>query len=158
MNTNTLSLDELNAFIVRAKANSYVGSAPKSLSYRPFSHDIQFHEGSFSYIDSYFGGTDFIGQEVVYFHQQPIWAMNYYGRILVPSLIDGAQAGYIIKLSLSKLYEEGRFLGGFEHIVGDSLYTDTNQGTPASFSGKEWITRQGQQVYELLYHGGMIKD
>jgi len=158
MNTNTLPLDELNAFIVRAKANSYVGSAPKSLSYRPASHDIQFHEGSFSYIDSYFGGTDFIGQEVVYFQQQPVWAMNYYGRILIPNLIDGAQAGQIIKTSLSKLYQEGRFLGGFELMVGDSVYTDTNQGTVASFSGKEWITRQGQQVYELLYHGGMIKD
>ena len=44
MNIEALSLDELNAFIVRAKANSYVGSASKSLSYRPASHDIQFHE------------------------------------------------------------------------------------------------------------------
>lgn len=158
MNIETPSLEILNAFIVRAKANSYVGSAPKSLSYRPFSHDIQFQENDFAYLDSYFGGTDFIGQEVIYYQGQPLWAMNYYGRILVPTLINGAQAGHIIKASLSKLYEEGRFLGGFEHTVDDSLYTDTNEGTPASFSGKEWITRQGQQVYELLYHGGMIKD
>jgi hypothetical protein len=153
-----VSLEQLNAFIVRAKANSYVGDAPKSLSYRPASIDIQFHEGDFSYIDSYFGGTDFIGQEVVYFQQQPVWAMNYYGRIILPQLIDGAQAGQIIKSSLSRLYEQGRFLGGFEHSVIDSVYTDTNEGTVTSFTGKEWITRQGQQVYELHYHGGLIKD
>ena len=158
MNIETVSLDELNAFIVRAKANSYVGSAPKSLSYRPASHDLQFHENDFSYLDSYFGGTDFIGQEVVYFRQRSIWAMNYYGKILLPELIDGAQAGQIIKTSLSELYKQGRFLGGFEYMVGESVYTDTNQGTPASFSGTEWITKRGQRVYELLYHGGMIKD
>ena len=63
----TVSLDDLNAFIVQAKANTYVGGGKTSLSYRPASHDIQFHQEAFSYMDSYFGGTDFIGQEVVYF-------------------------------------------------------------------------------------------
>lgn len=154
----TVSLDVLNTFIVRAKANSYVGNAPKSLSYRPASHDIQFHDGAFSYIDSYFGGTDFIGQEVVYYEQQPIWAMNYYGQILQANLIDAAQAGQIIKQSLSLLYQQSRFLGGFEHTVDDYIYTDTSTGTIASFTGVEWITRQNQRVYELVYHGGLIKD
>ncbi len=154
----TVSLDDLNAFIVRAKANTYVGNGTKSLSYRPGSHDIQYHEELFSYIDSYFGGADFIGQEVVYHQQQPVWAMNYYGKIILPDLIDAAQAGQIIKASLSQLYKQGRFLGGFEFPVGESVYTDTNEGTAASFRGKEWITRQGQRVYELLYHGGLIKD
>lgn len=154
----TVSLDVLNAFIVRAKANSYVGDAQKSLSYRPASHDIQFHDGEYSYMDSYFGGTDFIGQEVVYFRQQPLWAMNYYGQILQPNLIDAAQAGQIIKESLSRMYQHNRFLGGFEHPVGDYLYTDTSKGAVASFTGIEWITRQDQRVYELVYHGGLIKD
>ena len=39
-------------------------------------------DGPFAYLDSYFGGTDFIGQEVVYFEGQPTWAMNYYGYIV----------------------------------------------------------------------------
>lgn len=153
-----VTLEELNAFIVRAKASTYVGSGPKSLSYRPGSHDIQFHEGSFSYMDSYFGGTDFIGQEVVYWHQRPVWAMNYYGKILIPHLINGTQAGHIIKISLTQMYQQGRFLGGFECAVEGSIYTDTSEGSVDSFSGKEWITREGQRVYELLYHGGLIKD
>ncbi len=81
------TLDQHSTFIVRAKAAAYVGQGPKSLSYRPGSHDLQFHDGDFSYLDSYFGGTDFIGQEVVYFRGKPVWAMNYYGRILEPALI-----------------------------------------------------------------------
>ncbi len=135
------SLEQLNAFIVRAKAATYVGGGAKSLSYRPGSHDLQYHEDAFSYLDGYFGGTDFLGQEVVYFEGKPVWSMNYYGRVLEPSLISAAETGQIIQESLSKMYQEGRFLGGFEHSRGDSTYVDTSQGDVAFFTGKEWITR-----------------
>lgn len=155
--TSTISLDKLDQFIVQAKAATYVGDGRKTKSSRKNSHDWAFQDGNFSYLDSYFGGTDFIGQEVVYENGEPVWAMNYYGRILQPDKITAAEAGQIIKQSLSKLYEEGRFLGGFTHTVGAFSYTDTNQGDLQSFTGKEWITRDGVTVYELVYHGGMIK-
>jgi hypothetical protein len=54
--------------------------------------------------------------------------------------------------------KEGRFLGGFEHQIADYTYTDTNEGDLAHFTGKEWITRQGIRVYELVYHGGLVKN
>lgn len=152
------SLDQLNAFIVRAKAATYVGGGQKSLSRRPGSHDLEFHEGAFAYLDSYFGGADFIGQEAVYFEGKPVWAMNYYGRILKPNLITAAEAGQMIQASLSRLYQQGRFLGGFEYTMGQDTYVDTNAGDTASFTGKEWITHNGVKVYELVYHGGLIKD
>jgi hypothetical protein len=151
------SLEQLDAFIVQAKAATYVGQGARSLSYRPGSHDLQFHQGAFAYLDSYFGGTDFIGQEVVYHGGQPVWAMNYYGRILEPALITAAQAGHIIQESLSALYAQGRFLGGFEHATPNGVYVDTNAGDVAAFTGKEWITREDARVYELVYHGGLIK-
>ena len=152
------SLDQLSAFIVRAKAVTYVGGGIKSLSRRPGSHDLEFQEGAFAYLDTYFGGADFIGQEAVWFEGKPVWAMNYYGRILEPSLITAAEAGQMIQKSLSALYQEGRFLGGFQHTLGQDTYVDTNEGDTASFTGKEWITRNGVRVYELVYHGGLIKN
>jgi hypothetical protein len=153
-----LKKDELQAFIVKAKANSYVGQGQKSLAYRPFSHDLQFHEDPFAYLDSYFGGTDFLGQEVVYFEGKPVWAMNYYGRILNPDLIDAQKAGKIIMESLGKLYQAGRFLGGYENETPLGKYIDTNEGDVFSFKGLEWITVQNEKVYELVYHGGLVKD
>jgi hypothetical protein len=153
-----LSIDELNTFIVRAKANTYVGDGKKITPSRPASHDLMFQDGDFKYLDSYFGGTDFIGQEVVYYRDQPLWAMNYYGRIIKPDLINASQAGQIIKASLTEMYKTGRFLGGFENAFGEFIYTDTSEGNAHSFIGKEWITCQNQRVYELLYHGGLIKD
>lgn len=152
------TLDQLNAFIVRAKAATYVGFGERSLSYRPGSHDLQFHEGAFSYLDSYFGSADFIGQEVVYFEGKPIWAMNSYGRILDPTPIAPWRAGQVIQESLSAMYEQGRFLGGFQHTSGDCQYFDTSEGELTCFTGREWITREGVRVYELVYHGGLVKD
>jgi hypothetical protein len=150
-------LEKLHAFIVRAKANTYAGNGTPSLSYRPHSHDLQFHEDDFSYMDSYFGGTDFLGQEVVYYESEPVWAMNYYGRILEPELITASEAGKVIKESLTELYKQKRFLGGFEYTTALGIYTDTNEGAVSSFTGEEWITRASTKVYELVYHGGLVK-
>ena len=151
------SVEQLNKFIVQAKAATYVGDGVKITPCRPGSHDLKFAEGDFAYLDSYFGGADFLGQEVVYYRGEPVWAMNYYGRILEPERIRADEAGQIIKESLSAMYQEGRFLGGFEHAIGDDAFFDTSEGDAACFSGKEWITRGRTRVYELAYHGGLIK-
>ena len=151
------SATELQSFIVRAKAATYVGGGVKIASCRPGSHDLQFVDGEWSYLDSYFGGTDFIGEEAVWYAGDPIWAMNYYGYILRPDLITPAQAGQMIKASLSRMYTENRFLGGFEHSEGGFTYVDTSEGELGCFTGREWIQRDGLKAYELVYHGGSIK-
>lgn len=115
----------LEEFIVQAKSATYVGGGNKSSTpTRIGSHDLGFRSGDWNYIDSYFGGTDFIGQEVVWHQGIPLWAMNYYGRVIRPELIDGTVAGRVIQRSLSTLYREGRFLGGFTHEVEDMIYVD----------------------------------
>ena len=154
----TIDIHELNSFIVRAKAATYVGSGEHVEPCRPGSHDLRFTDGKWTYLDSYFGGTDFIGEEVVYFDEKPVWAMNYYGHILPDDLITGSQAGQMIKASLSRMYMEGRFLGGFEYTENDLTYVDASEGNTDSFHGRE-IIRRGQDIaYELVYHGGLIRD
>ena len=148
----------LHDFIVRAKAATYVGDGQHVPSCRSGSHDLKFTDGNFSYLDSYFGGRDFIGEEVVYHDEKPAWAMNYYGHILNADLITPAQAGQVIKASLSKLYTEGRFLGGFEYHHDGFTYIDANEGDATSFRGRETISRAGETVYELYYHGGLILE
>ena len=151
------SVEQLNEFIVRAKAATYVGDGAMVTPCRPGSHDLEFKEGDFAYLDSYFGGADFLGQEVVYYRDEPVWVMNYYGRILNPQRIRADEAGQIIKQSLSAMYKENRFLGGFEYTIDDDTYVDTSEGDPTMFTGKEWIERADVRVYELVYHGGLVK-
>ena len=156
--TMTVDLDELVTFIVRAKAATYVGDGEHADPCRPGSHDLRFSEGDWDYLDSYFGGTDFIGEEVAYFEGKPVWAMNYYGRVLRVDLITAAQAGQMIRASLSEMYREGRFLGGFEHQESDLTYVDSSEGNADSFHGREFIRRAQEIAYELMYHGGLIRD
>ncbi len=122
------SMDQLHAFVVAAKRATYVGNGQKLLPYRLGSHDLQYFEGDWAYHDTYLGENDFIGQEAVYLRSQAVWAINYFGRILAPEFITSAEAGQMIKVSLAKMYAEGRFLGGFEHCEGDLTYVDTNDG------------------------------
>jgi len=152
------SVEQLNDFIIRAKAATYVGDGAKTVPCRPKSHDLRFTESDFVYLDSYFGGADFLGQEVVYYQDEPVWAMNYYGRILEPEHIRADEAGQIIKQSLSAMYQEGRFLGGYEYVTENGTYFDTSQGELTSFTGQEWIVRENIRVYELVYHGGLIRQ
>lgn len=146
----------LEEFIVAAKAATYVGTGEKVTPSRPGASDLIFREGEFSYRDSYFGGTDFIGQEVVWQGDTPIWAMNYYGRILVPELIDGARGAAVICAALSVMYGEGRFLGGFDFTHEGYDYEDRSTGAVGQFTGIERILRDEREVYRLDYHGGMI--
>ncbi len=148
----------LEEFIVQAKTNTYVGGGDKSPTpTRSGAHDLVYQDGDWRYLDSYFGGTDFIGQEVVWHRGVPLWAMSYYGRIIRPETMDAGVAGRVIQRSLSALYGEGRFLGGFTHQVEDMIYVDTNEGEFRSFTGVERIYREGIEAYRLDYHGGIIK-
>jgi hypothetical protein len=135
-----------------------VGGGQHAPACRPASHDLKFEEEGWAYLDSYFGGRDFIGEEVVYYQGKPVWAMNYYGHILRADLITPAQAGEVIQASLSKMYSEGRFLGGFEYRHEGFIYQDTNDGSVTSLRGREFISRRGETAYELFYHGGLILD
>jgi hypothetical protein len=152
-----VDLAVLERFIVRAKAATYVGNGTGLLPYRLDSHDLQFADGAWTYHDSYFGGTDFAGQETVYVERTAVWVMNYFGRILEPGLIDGETAGQVIKESLTAMYREGRFLGGYRHETGAYTYHDSSTGSVAWFAGREWIERDGVMVYELVYHGGLVR-
>ncbi|HEY5161263.1 MAG TPA: DUF5680 domain-containing protein [Gaiellaceae bacterium] len=152
-----LSLKRLETFIITAKAATYAGNGKPVEPSRPGSKDLWYEDGDLLYRDSYFGSGDFIGEEVVWYKGEPIWAMNYYGYILVPEELSAEESGKVIKESLTALYSEGRFLSGFKHQTTLGLYIDTNEGDVANFHGMEWTERGGKRLYELRYHGGLIR-
>lgn len=152
-----MQLEELEHFVIAAKAATYVGEGVNASASRIGAHDLTYEDGDWSYRDSYFGGTDFLGQEVVWHDASPVWAMNYYGYILRPDLIDAERAGATIKAALSDMYAEGRFLGGFEWVGVHGTYRDSSRGAIAQFSGREVILVSDVEAYALDYHGGLIK-
>lgn len=152
-----MDLDALTLFIVAAKRSTYVGGGRSAPASRLGAHDLIFENGPLAYRDSYFGGTDFLGQEAVWHIGEPIWAMSYYGYILRPDLIDAVRAGATIKAALAAMYAQGRFLGGFDWQGPHGAYTDRSTGDAAHFHGRECILVAGVEAYALDYFGGLIK-
>jgi Domain of unknown function (DUF5680) len=152
-----MDMSALSAFIVKAKRATYVGGGDKAEPSRLGSHDLTFQEGDWSYRDSYFGGTDFLGQETVWFKSKPVWAMSYYGYILRPDMIDATRAEETIKAALSEMYAQGRFPGGFDWKGPHGRYLDSSQGDVTHFKGREVINIEGVEAHALDYFGGLVK-
>jgi hypothetical protein len=153
---SAVRVDGLEQFIVTAKRATYAAAAPKSLPYRLGTSDIQFRDGPWSYLDSYVGEADFLGHEIVYLDRVPVWSMAYYGFLESPR-IDSATAGRVVQAALTRLYDDGRFLGGFSTDVDDYHYVDTNTGDVSRFIGQEWIEDHEERLYTLHYFGGDIR-
>lgn len=124
---------------------------------RQGSCDIVYDEGNLHYRDSFFGFSDFCGQEHVTQNGEPVWSMAYYGSLLPPKKFTGDEAVVILKRALSKMYDENRFLGGFFYTEGPYEYRDMNFGDYKRFNGVEKIFKNGELVYELLYFGGTVR-
>jgi Domain of unknown function (DUF5680) len=152
-----MNRSSLHPFIIRAKKATYVAGSAKDKSSRPSSHDLSFHEGDWTYRDSYFGGTDFIGQETVWFKGEPVWSMIYYGYIFRPDLIDGARAAQTLRAALSAETAQGRLLDNFVWSGPHGHFSISSEGSIEHFKGRETITVQGTIAYALDYMGGLIK-
>jgi hypothetical protein len=149
----------IHAFIVEAKASCYVGGSGEADPSRIGSSDLAYEKGPFSYRDSYFGGTDFIGQEVVWENGLPIWAMNYYGRIDRDDLMSGADIVHDRQMrpALGAMHRQGRFLGGFCHEIGKYRHVAAKTGDCTKFTGEERNVVDGEAAYRLDYQGGLIR-
>lgn len=150
-------MNTLHPFLIPAKKATYVAGSAQALSSRPVSHDLPFNEGDWTYRDSYFGGTDFLGQETVWFKDEPVWSMLYYGYILRPDLIDGERAGQTIMAALSTEQSHGRLLDNFEWLGPHGVYKISSEGTISHFKGRETIRVNNELAYALDYFGGLVK-
>jgi Domain of unknown function (DUF5680) len=119
---------------------------------------LQYQESDLAYMDSYFGSSDFLGQEVVWQNGTPIWAMNDHGRILHPDLYDGARAGATSQVGRGNVYALQTFLGEYEFVLEHSVFRMSTVGDAASFSGSEWHEVGGVIAYRFDFHGGCIRQ
>lgn len=111
----------------KAKKETYAKKQRKVVSSRPNSHDYQYRDGDYLYIDTFLGSEYFGGEECVYQNDIPIYVMNYYGRV-----ID-------------------------EAFNGEYAYHCSYDGDVNMFNGKEEIYYNNTKVYECVFHGGLVK-
>ena len=151
---------KLYAFLIDAKKQTYANeNVKKQESTRRGSHDYEYSSNGMTYHDTYFGGTNFMGEEVVYESDNtPIWGMNYYGVTLDSSLSEDA----IDKALRPALMQVGNddtipVRGIREYVNGDYKYVFNVTGSLDYFEGEESIYKNNKKIYTLKCHGGTIK-
>ncbi len=139
-------------FLCRAKKITYAGKGAEVASSRLNSHDLAYEENDLSYYDTYLGSEFFSGQEAVWQSGEPLWSMNYYGRVLHESF-----SGNFLKEALGLVTAEYPFRGPLIHHDGNYSYHCSVNGGFGRFKGAEEIFYGDAKVYECLFHGGSIK-
>jgi len=146
---------EVIDFIVEAKKNTYASAenhaAARVASSRTGSKDLAYESGDFKYLDTYVGSSHFSGSEVVYHQEQPIWSMNYVGCSF------SGQVGDFLTEMLSLVSVELPYRGPAFYRNGKFSYVNLTSGDFNWFQGEEKIYYENELIYELVYHGGMVK-
>jgi len=145
-------LKQLEKFISEARENTYAADLKSIENPRLFgSLQSEYQKEYYSYQDIYFTGSKiFVGQEVVYYDNRPIWAMNYLGTVIEKETLA------FLKESLLKLSQECRMGKICEFEKKEFKYQDNGQGNLEYFSGKEQIFKKNKDIYSLTYQGGLI--
>lgn len=139
-------------FLCEAKKKTYAGKGNKELqSSRLNSNDLAYRKGNYLYLDSYLGNEGFTGEEAVWEGENPVWAMNYTGRVLEEQF-----SGDFLKEALLLVSNDSPYRGPSLYKNGDYTYHCKVVGDFTWFHGSEEIYYRDIKVYECLFHGGKL--
>jgi len=146
-------------FLREAKRATYASSGD-SASLNPLlpgTKQLEHCSGDFFYRDIYAGMIRFVGQEIVYFQDKPIWSMAYSGGTLPDIDISQIADIYAFLRQALRHIPEALPLRGPEHFE-DSGYRYHNQsaGVLTRFHGEEHLFSKDTLLYALHYCGGVL--
>lgn len=139
-------------FLCTSKKSTYAAKADEISSSRLKSHDLEYLENEYRYLDSFFGGEKFIGEETVWVSDIPVWSMNYMGRVLNDSF-----SGDFLKECLLNVSNDLPYRGPRLYTSGEYIYHCKIDGEFNWFKGEEEIYYKKDRIYECIFHGGSIK-
>lgn len=153
-----MNTERLAQFLNEANRATYANKdASKVSSSRLGSQDYHFEKGSLVYHDTYFGGRDFIGAEIVYEDNKAVWGANYFGFVLDPNLQEGEVYDFLRKALMEEHEAVIPVRGPSVFHLENKAYRFSVEGSLSNFSGTEEILFDGVLVYRCLVHGGFIK-
>lgn len=154
----TINKDELAKFLDEANKSTYANKdTPKVAPTRLESEDYHFEKDDLIYHDTYFGGHDFIGEEVVYKSKNPVWGANYFGFVFDKHASEKDVYDFLRKALMQEYDDVIPVRGPTKFSDGEWKYTFLVEGDLENFAGKEEISLNDKIVYRCLVHGGLIR-
>lgn len=145
-------IENIISFRLEASKNTYAASTNQTESTRLDSKDYRYEKGDYVYHDSFVGKSQFTGEEVIFYHKEAIYSMNYMGRVVGQNF-----SGDFLKEALKKATHDSPFRGPALYQKGQYTYTSKVNGSIDWFLGFEEIHCDHEKVYECYFHGGMLK-
>ena len=139
-------------FLIKAKQATYAGKGAETTSSRVKSHDLIYKDGDYMYYDTYLGTGKFAGEEALWVKDAPFWSMNYIGRVTGDCF-----SGDFLKEALLRVSENKPFRGPEEYKEGEYVYLCDISGDFEWFQGRETISYKGNEIYECVFHGGLVE-
>lgn len=153
-----MSMEALSAFLKKAKKATYASeTAKKAVPQRPGSKDYEFKDDEWLYHDTYFGGVHFIGEEIAYKDERPLWGMNYNGYVVDDSVSE-VEIDKSLRGALKQEYTDViPVRGPKSYKIENYEYKNTVDGGLDRFEGREEVFKDGKLIYYAVFHGGVIK-
>lgn len=152
---NMINQDELKQFLTAANQAGYAGGdESKEIKETDGSKTIIFESGDWKSHDNFFGGEPYGGRTIVFYQNQPVWLMVYYGWV-----IDGAELKPIytaLRNALKQMPSEAPYRGPQNYSEDNFVYANSWSGTVERFSGEEQILSNNKLVYRANYMGGLV--
>lgn len=153
---NMINKKDLKKFLKEAKINTYASSGEEGeIRLKDGGKKFEYKKGNFSYRDIYYGFNPFIGEEIVFYQQEPILGINYYGKVIIEP-VSAKEIYLFLQEALRKVTKDKPFRGPDNFNNGDFKYINNIEGKVEKFSGEERIFYKKKLVYKLNYHGGLI--
>jgi uncharacterized protein DUF5680 len=147
-------------FLLEAKRFTYASQGDEATvtPLIPRSKQLEHRDGDFSYRDIYVGMTRFVGQEIVFHVEEPIWSMSYAGGMTLAARDDSERRAIYAFLRVALLAggPDRPYRGPTRMQQSPYEYMNESQGDLDAFWGMERITRNDEEVYELRYNGGFL--
>ena len=147
---------ELAEFLEEANRHTYAAGAQHTTSTRLGSNNFEYKRGELLYHDTYFGPRDFIGGEIVYKSEKPVWGLNYYGFILDDSYTNNQIYDFLKQALMQPHGDTIPVRGPRNFVAGEWAYDNNVEGDLARCRGEETIAHKGTVVYRCCYHAGWI--
>lgn len=116
---------------------------------------IELYRGHWRFNDNFFGGEPYGGREVIFYEDQPVWVMVYYGRV-EDSQHEVSKLYGFLKQALALVPDDAPYRGPKEFTDGEWRYENLWQGEIDNFAGEETIYCNQGKVYSAKYMGGLV--
>lgn len=155
----SIHIEELNKFLYEANKNGYGSDGKEVPAQRPGFTELEYISGDWKMHDSYAGHYFAPGQEVVYYKDEPVWAMAYAGgmKFKYHGNDDITHESFVfLKKALMAMDLAKPFRGPEKFEEGEFKYASTVTGDTKDFIGNEKIYKDDNLVFEQNFIGGVI--